>query len=1006
MEDTKSVNIQKKKKRAGLIWLTLLLIIPMAVLFIALGLNIAINRELTLNELKMDSMEQLLESNQEMTTSSEYWFLQNSQRNIELITTALSSFMTDEGYTGPRAFEDGMVVEVKNGRIIYPDMEPGSYPTISLQTLYDGLHRATGFNHFAELQNAAADLDPDTEDPEAEYLQQEVGLCFGTIGKNVYYVDWTSMAEYEDYISLYVRDRESIETAERSLNAALLIINEESEDLELWYQSAYFPDCDTASGIGFTKEMLQEQPTLVWLDSSPFVCNYAKLSNRGWVMVVASPIMTEAVRGSVRAMMVLLAVLVIFLTLNTWLLSLQHYVRDHTLTEEQRQLYFPARVRSRAIAAGLTGMVVIFCFSLILEVLGLMQSETEDARDTMNITLSQLEATEVARSGNAIQEESDWYNYYGKRIASLAGEYPEAATRDMLQAYRDILQVDYIMLFDQNGRETACSGDYIGYTLDTLPLEGAAELQALLHGIPSVTLQEGTDGITGRKAQMIGVRMPIAPQEDGSTLYGALLMSVPSGTTNRVDNYSELNVQLSLMTPADSLCFAADADSGQILYSSDPSWIGYTIAECGLPETSLQNGYTDFATMANVNCYVVTSRQGDLISYFCVESSSFIGHAFFFSVAAMLIYLAAYFILLLYIMKGYTNANFETWVQANIAIPHPATDRSEAEKALHKRKFGSVILWLRNFFHWDTLTPENRSGLVFRLSMFLMLLVTLLRALSASSIRDAGGDELLSFILNGNWVRGFNLFAICSILILLASVFVFSFLIRNLLKLIASFTGRKGETVCRLLGSVIQYGILISVVYLSFSFLGFSPGTIVASVGVGALVLSMGAKDMVTDILAGIFFLFEDQFRVGDIIKIDDFRGTVMEIGVRSTKLINGGGDIRIVSNSNIRNITNKSRANSMVTTELRIAATESITRVEEILDRELPLIGERNEKILSGPFYWGVSSLAGSVGLPESGVISLFIACFVKEEDYYPVGSSLRQELVHLCEREHIDIR
>ena len=60
MEDTKSVNIQKKKKRAGLIWLTFLLIIPMAVLFIALGLNIAINRELTLNELKMDSMEQLL----------------------------------------------------------------------------------------------------------------------------------------------------------------------------------------------------------------------------------------------------------------------------------------------------------------------------------------------------------------------------------------------------------------------------------------------------------------------------------------------------------------------------------------------------------------------------------------------------------------------------------------------------------------------------------------------------------------------------------------------------------------------------------------------------------------------------------------------------------------------------------------------------------------------------------------------------------------------------------
>ena len=84
-----------------------------------------------------------------------------------------------------------------------------------------------------------------------------------------------------------------------------------------------------------------------------------------------------------------------------------------------------------------------------------------------------------------------------------------------------------------------------------------------------------------------------------------------------------------------------------------------------------------------------------------------------------------------------------------------------------------------------------------------------------------------------------------------------------------------------------------------------------AGLGFISLALSIGAKDLITDILAGITLVFEGAYQVGDIIQLDNYRGTVQEVGVRSTKLISDNGDVKIIGNGSIRDVVNLTRQNS-----------------------------------------------------------------------------------------------
>lgn len=131
------------------------------------------------------------------------------------------------------------------------------------------------------------------------------------------------------------------------------------------------------------------------------------------------------------------------------------------------------------------------------------------------------------------------------------------------------------------------------------------------------------------------------------------------------------------------------------------------------------------------------------------------------------------------------------------------------------------------------------------------------------------------------------------------------FKITQFLVWIITKRGNRSTTVGQLIISVLKYGLAIVGLFLILSAWGVETPTLLASAGIIGLAISFGAQSLIADVLSGLFIIFEKQFTVGDIIEIGDFRGEVIEIGIRVTKYVNIAGDIKTINNSEIRSAIN-----------------------------------------------------------------------------------------------------
>ena len=221
--------------------------------------------------------------------------------------------------------------------------------------------------------------------------------------------------------------------------------------------------------------------------------------------------------------------------------------------------------------------------------------------------------------------------------------------------------------------------------------------------------------------------------------------------------------------------------------------------------------------------------------------------------------------------------------------------------------------------------------------------------------------------------------------------------IRGLLsKLLAK--SNRSVTIVKLINSFIKYLIAIVAIFMILGAWGVDTTTLLASAGILSLIIGLGAQSLIADILAGIFIVFEGEFQVGDIVIIDGWRGTVDEIGIRTTKIIDWQGNIKIVNNSEISSIINQSKELSVTTCVIAVDYRESIPRVELVIKDNMERIKKAIPEIVEGPFYKGVDSLG------DSSVNLLFIAT-VKENDYYVVQRALNRELKLIFDENNISI-
>ena len=200
---------------------------------------------------------------------------------------------------------------------------------------------------------------------------------------------------------------------------------------------------------------------------------------------------------------------------------------------------------------------------------------------------------------------------------------------------------------------------------------------------------------------------------------------------------------------------------------------------------------------------------------------------------------------------------------------------------------------------------------------------------------------------------------------------------------------RKGLTLVSLLSSLLRYAAALVILCWGLSLLGVELNTIVTSVSILALVFGFGAESLVSDVVTGFFLLFESQYNVGDIVEVGGFRGTVKEIGIRTTSIMDPGGNIKIINNSEMRSILNRSDRPSRSVSDIAIPYATDL----EALEKQLPglmeeILRAHSDVMKAAPVYLGVQELA------DSAVVLRFVV-EVAEKDIYSGARILNRELL-----------
>ena len=208
----------------------------------------------------------------------------------------------------------------------------------------------------------------------------------------------------------------------------------------------------------------------------------------------------------------------------------------------------------------------------------------------------------------------------------------------------------------------------------------------------------------------------------------------------------------------------------------------------------------------------------------------------------------------------------------------------------------------------------------------------------------------------------------------------------------------KAETLKSMTSSLLQFGIYFIAVLSILNQLGVSTASLAAVSGSIAVAIGLGAQNVVSDLIAGLFIIIEEQFHVGDIVTINGCTGTVEVVTMRTTRLRSVDGTVYIVPNGTISTVTNKCKdfMNAMV--DIGVAYEEDIDRVIQVLKDEMASAWQEVQGLQAEPDVLGINSLDDS-----AVTIRIVARCNVKEN--FGVERELRLRIKKRFDKEGINI-
>ncbi|HOK63387.1 MAG TPA: mechanosensitive ion channel family protein [Soehngenia sp.] len=204
-------------------------------------------------------------------------------------------------------------------------------------------------------------------------------------------------------------------------------------------------------------------------------------------------------------------------------------------------------------------------------------------------------------------------------------------------------------------------------------------------------------------------------------------------------------------------------------------------------------------------------------------------------------------------------------------------------------------------------------------------------------------------------------------------------------------------TMTQTIKRIIKYVLFFFALIISLDMFGVNTASLIATLGIGGFALTFGAQSLVKDMITGFFILVENQYSVGDYVQIGSKEGIVEELGIRITKIRDFTGELHIIPNGSITEVTNKTRGGMRALVKVGVSYEDDLDHVLSVLNRIADEL-KNDEKVIEGPTVLGVTQLG-------SYSIEISIVAKTVPMEQWSIERNLRKRIKEEFEKEGIEI-
>lgn len=519
---------------------------------------------------------------------------------------------------------------------------------------------------------------------------------------------------------------------------------------------------------------------------------------------------------------------------------------------------------------------------------------------------------------------------YADYVSWMYMHNPDDLSSDSLNSLIDSVSMfNEIMVTDGNGTIVASTSNDEGYTLGRNDNQINTLCWQIMDG-------EMDSAMYNRGTSNGGFDFSILVRRQDAKGVIIIDMSI-NHASDFMENWSLEETMLTTdMGDASSIAFFRD--NPDVIYMALPDADKIDYLDATLNEKMTTNGFAGMQRIKGVKYYVNTLLNTDydlvFISALPIKDIPYLVARN--SLGIIILGVAIFVIILIF----------------SLAIVKPSEDVIKEDNEASNNKF-SAGNHLKLHFESDEFISEGFKKVIINMIITNGILLVLLLGFDYM-IKE---EPLLEYLLGSEWSKGVNLFSVTMILIILVGSLLVSFVWNKLIQMIFNNMGPRGMTVGHLISSLSKFIILVVAVIWSLKELGFNLSALLTGAGIAGAAISLCANSTVNDLLSGFFIVFEGAYKIGDWVKVSDWRGQVLGIGMRTTKIAHGG-NIMVLNNSSMTNVTVMDPSNSGALVAIDIAYKEDVERVIKLIDDNKDRYQKEIKEIDDGPFVKGVVEL------------------------------------------------